>query len=213
MPANLHSDSPIKLQQLQGKHLCFICNDARVSDNNKFRKGGLGRRTDEKVGNKLLQRRSYYLNDCNHRFHDAATRLQIIISGGSHDIYAADVYYRQSFYFKFTLYPVSTGNSKRTNKNEIRDSILNEFYSKVRKNILHQKIAFLLSDLLVDVNNLCSDYELDEPIITNTKQLKRKLVEHVGDIIFFPNGKYVIVHASDINPCHYKVATIKGKGI
>ena len=69
----------------------------------------------------------------------------------------------------------------------------------------------MLSDLLTDLKNISIEYDAEIPPINNTKELKRKLTSQFPEeLAYFPNGKYVIVHPSDIIPCEYSVATLKG---
>ena len=43
-----------------------------------------------------------------------------------------------------------------------------------------------------------------------TKLGKGKYPEEIS---FYPNGKYLIVQSSNINPCHFIVAVLKSKGL
>ena len=43
------------------------------------------------------------LQDHTHRFYTAADRLNRLLSGGSHDIFSADIFYHQSCYIKFAI--------------------------------------------------------------------------------------------------------------
>ena len=79
----------------------------------------------------------------------------------------------------------------------------------IREKIIHGKKAYFLIDLLRDTNQLCGDYQL-----SRTSQLRKILSEEFEDeVSFFPYGKNCLVHASDINPCEYPLAIIKGKGL
>ena len=72
------------------------------------------------------------------------------------------------------------------------------------KRILHEKDAFLLSDVLEDIKRLSKLNELTEPIISNIRTLKRRIIDKFSDdISFHPKDKYLIVHSSDSNPCEY----------
>ena len=84
----------------------------------------------------------------------------------------------------------------------------------VRRKIVHGKEAYLLVDLLHDVKVMSGDMGCAEPIINNTRELKRRLVEEFGDdISFFPTGRNCLVHCSYMNPCEYSIATTKGRGL
>ena len=52
------------------------------------------------------------------------------------------------------------------------------------------------------------------PLIDNTKELKRRLIEKFDEKIgFFPSGKQLIVFSIEVNPCQYSVATLDGFGL
>ena len=90
------------------------------------------------------------------------------------------------------------------------DDLLEEFFTKIRRKIIHGKEAYLLTDLLRDANSLCRGGS----VIPKTCQLKKLLTEKFGDdIAFFISGRNCIVHSSKINPCEYSIATIKGNGL
>ena len=143
------------------------------------------------------------MKDNKHKFYSTAFRLQTLSSEESHDIYAADINYHQSCYLKFTI--SSEYKSKNVSLEDdtllYENEILDEFYSNITKNILHHNSAFLLNDPLLDIKNITMEYGREIPPITNTENLKRRLISQFPEeLSFFPNGKYVIVHASDINP-------------
>ena len=57
---------------------------------------------------------------------------------------------------------------------------------------------------------MCEE-QLVESFINATKSLKRHLIDRFGDeICFYPAGRQVKVYASDMNPCQFSVATMKG---
>ena len=52
------------------------------------------------------------------------------------------------------------------------------------------------------------------PLIDNTKELKRRLIEKFDEKIeFFPAVKQLIVFPIEVNPCQYSVAALDGFGI
>ena len=92
--------------------------------------------------------------------------------------------------------------------------ILEEFLLSLKKHVIHQKEAFLISDLLDDIKRLSIENVLDHALITNTRTLKRKIAERFpDDISYYNKGKCLIVHCSDMNPCKYTVVVLKGKGL
>ena len=77
----------------------------------------------------------------------------------------------------------------------------------LKKKIVHEKDTFLLSDLLEDIKRLSEVNGLREPIMSNTRTLKRRIIDN------FSKDEYLIVHSSDVNPCEYVLAILKGKGL
>ena len=195
------------------KRMCFICNKQRESDDNQYNCGGLARLETESSKIKLNERMNFYLEDKNNKFYDAATRLQMKISFEAHDFYAADVFYHNSCYIKFAIKNPVTMHNRETGEN-LENNILDEFFVTLKKRVIFEKDAFLLSDLLDDIRMLSEEYGLTEPVISNTRTLKRKITERYPDeISYYPKGKYLIVHCSDMNPCEYAVAVLKEKGL
>ena len=66
---------------------CFICNEIRSVDNNRCNEGGLQRCSRGTTAEKLLSRKEVFLQDKAYRFHDAAKRLDILLSAASHEIF------------------------------------------------------------------------------------------------------------------------------
>ena len=88
------------------------------------------------------------------------------------------------------------------------------FFLALKKRIVHEKDAFLLSNLLEDIKCLSELNGLMEPIISNTRTLKRRIINKLlDDISFYPKDRCSIVHSSDVNPCEYVLAVLKGKGL
>ena len=83
----------------------------------------------------------------------------------------------------------------------------------LNKRIVHGKDAFLLSSLLEDIKTLIELNALMEPIIWNTRTLKRKILinKFSDDISFYPKVKYLIVHSSNFDPCEYLLVILRGK--
>ena len=86
------------------------------------------------------------------------------------------------------------------------------FFSKIRLKILIDKEAYMLNDLLKDIEVISNSHGV-ETVVKQTVEVRRLLTSKFGEeISFFPSGKYRIVHASDINPCE-SVATLQGFGL
>ena len=70
-----------------------------------------------------------------------------------------------------------------------------------------------LSNLLKELMKLYENYGIC-PLINNTKDIKRRLVEKVDEKIgFFPSGKQLIVFSIEFNSCQYSVATLDDFGL
>eukprot|EP00794_Sanderia_malayensis_P017234 gene17234-18955_t len=206
-------------QYLFEKRLCFICNTRRVCDDKASWEGGLGRCSEERAAKKILERKELFLRDAGHRFFTAANRLQMMLGGESHDIFAVDLYYHKSCYLKFAFNPVekqglSSSMETSDSANNTVTAVWNELYRIVENKILRKRHAYLLHDILKDLKNLCLENGI-EPVISHTAGLKRKLLEQFTEerLGFFPQGKYVIVYSQDTNPCEYSASTLLGHGL
>ena len=78
--------------------------------------------------------------------------------------------------------------------------MLSDFYGMIQKNILHLKEAYLLVDLLNDINYLGAEYGMPSPVLNKTCELKTLIGAKFGDgINFYPSGRNCIVHNSQVN--------------
>ncbi len=122
-----------------------------------LRMGGLGRCTEDRSAHKLVTRKDEYLKDPDHRFYVAANRLQIPISRGSHDIFAADIFYHQSCYLRLTTRVMSSSVQAKEDEETAKIDVMNEFYGIIRKKIIREKNAYLLHELLketIDISKI-----------------------------------------------------------
>ena len=78
------------------KQLCSIYNEQRECDNNGYNNGWLVRSESEGSKAKFEEKMTEFLQDKEHKFHEAAARLQIKISFEAHNFYAADVFFHHS---------------------------------------------------------------------------------------------------------------------
>ena len=143
----------------------------------------------------------------------AAERLKILLSGTAYDVFAEDVYYHHSCYRKFTRLK-SVKEIQEDTEAQSRSDVLESFMFKLRIKVIRDKFAYLLHELLNDVKLLSEEHGLSQPLFGDTYTLKRKIIERFpNEIDFFPQGKFRIVHASDINPCKYAVNVLQGCGL
>ena len=183
---------------LSSKRLCFVCNTERVSDKNQYNEGGLARCSTKDTADRLMARKEVFMKDKENRLFAAARRLEILLSGQAHDIFAMDLYYHQSCYIKFVHSPYTTKEGEAEENRKEKDALA-AFLYRVKTKILRDKQAYLLNELLKDIEILSEEEGLNNPAITNTRTLKRYIIEHVReDVAFFPIGKYLIAgHAGN----------------
>ena len=131
----------VKRKSIDKEKLCFVCQEKRKSDNFPLNQGGLGRCTEERVGNRIKERTSIFLKDKDSRFHNAAIKLNIILAG-SHDIYAEGVYYHQLCYLKYAVNKIAGNAESNEYEETLSVDILDNFVSKVERCIIFQKSAF-----------------------------------------------------------------------
>ena len=153
------------------------------------------------------------MQDREHRFYSASRRLQLQLSGATHDIFAVDVFYHQSCYLKF-VFSQNFQEALFNTTSEREQDTMQAFFLKVKSKVVREKCAYFLNELLNDIKILSEEQGLETPVINSTKSLKRQLIsQFVEGISFFPSGKYVLVHPSDVNPCQYAIAALHGCGL
>ena len=94
--------------------------------------------------------------------------------------------------------------------------MLSEFKFKIRTKIIRNQEAFLLHELLNDVTLISNEQglELEDSPIRETRTLRRFLESNFeNEVSFYSLGKYIVVCPSDVNPCIYSIATLKGRGL
>ena len=190
---------------------CFICDAIRPIDSKPFDEGGLARCGQEKSKIRL-DNRSKTLESMNgHRFYDAAKRYNLLHSGQYFDTFAIDLYYHKSCYIKYALNPFS--KSKVQENEEKVKKVWTDFDYLIRKRIIGRKEAFLLHKLLEHFQILCDEHDIEDPVRYTSAfrtELSRRFSEEIN---FTSSGKHVIVYSSQVNPCDYSIATLKGSGI
>ncbi len=103
---------------------------------------------------------------------------------------------------------------QREQRDEREDHVLQTLFLNLTKKIIKEKCAFLLHELLQDISYANEEVGLDAPIISDTRSHRRKIEEEFGEHISFRSASiYVLVYASDTNPCDYAVATLRGQGL
>ena len=86
----------------------------------------------ERAGNRIKEGVSIFLKDVN------------ILLAGSHDIYAADVYYHQSCYLKYAVNKIAGNAESNKYEETLSVNILDDFLSKVERCIIFSKVSFFI---------------------------------------------------------------------
>ena len=109
---------------------------------------------------------------------------------------------------------MSAKSKQESNSDETTNEVMNDFYRTIRIRILKGKEACLLHHLLSYLKEICEEYGC-RPIHEHSVSLKRDLLKQFKDLDFFPAGKYVVVHSSNMKylPCQYSIAVLKVKGL
>ena len=77
--------------------ICFICNTKCNLGTECYNEGGIVQCLLNETTKKLHDKNVLYLKDENDCFFIASKHLELQLSGSCHDIYAADVFYHQSY--------------------------------------------------------------------------------------------------------------------
>ena len=193
---------------------CFVCDIVTDNDNQSFNKGGLARCSQHSALLKLEIAQAQNVKDHNDTLYPAALRYKMAISGSSHDIFAADIHYHKSCYNKFIKIKEKDTDELENLKLEKIDSAVQNFVRCIKQKILREKKAYLLVDLLKDLEDFREEEGLEEPIASTTLSLRRIIEKNIPEkISFHLIGKKLMAYSTDINPCIYLAATLEGNGI
>ena len=132
-------------------------------------------------------------------FYEAAKRLDILLSGTSHNVFAADVFYHKTCYSSFTY----TKSQKEATLSELESRILESFDEMFRRSVIEE--------LLKDLKEISQEYGLQVPPIRFTSALKAHLQDRFADLVSFSKvGKFQVAHSSLLGPVCYVEAAMKG---
>ena len=144
-------------------------------------------------------------------------RLKIAKSGPAHDIFATDVLYYKSCYNKL-IYILLQQKRKRQQQPEEdikkkKEEVIRRLRKLIEQKVLNNEKAFLLIDLLGHISDL-SEEEGIEPVATSAKSLRRIIETNFEEMVFLQTvGKWLMVYFSNVDPCIYVDATLKGYGL
>ena len=148
-----------------------------------------------------------FSQDLARKFHEAAIRLFMKIGYEAHDSFAADIYYHPAI---LNLHWKKNEQTVNETVELFENDILEVVYLALKKRIVHEKDAFLLSNIVEDIQRLSELNEFTEQIISNTRTLKRRITgKFSDDISFYSKDKYLVVHSSNVNLCKYGLDILK----
>ena len=181
--------------------ICFICNTTTAEDDNTFNNKGLGRCSQNTALEKLEKAKANHLNNSISSYHSAALRFEMATSGAAHDVFAADIYYHKSCYNNFIKFTEEVSLSEHEIvKKEKMDAVLYNFLRYLKQKIIMEKNAYLLIDLLQDIQDLSEEAGLDEPIVETTLALRRLIETNLDKkISFHLIDKKLMAYSSEVN--------------
>ena len=153
----------IRRGSLQKKRVCFVCNEETANDSKPFNSGGLGRCSEKNAVSKIEHARDMKVKDDTDKFHEAAKRLDVILSGASYDVFAVDVYYHKTCYDNFTytyerkLLPEDDDTSA--------SDVMENFFKLFDRMVIKDHNAYFLLELLADIKDISDEHGLEEPPI------------------------------------------------
>ena len=197
------------------KQMCFVCNLVTKDDNKLYHNGGLGRCSEENAVGKIKCSMGFKIKDEENKYHAAAKRLEVILSGPSYDVFALDLYYHKTCYAKFTYaYDKKHPTADEVEKDKLGSEVMDSFFHLFQRNVIKDEQAYLLTELIEDIKEMSEDNDIDDPPITKTFTLKKRLIERFGySIDFHKFGNRLVVHSTAVNPISYSAATIQGNGL
>ena len=177
-----------------------------ADDSKPFNSGGLGRCSEKNAVSKILQARDVKINDETDKLHAAAKRIDVILSGASYDVFAADVYYHKTCYDKFTY---TYERKLPAEEDGLVSEVMDGFFKLFQRMVIKDLNAYFLTELIDDIKEMSEEYDVRDPPISKTYTLKKCLIERFGDAIdFHLLGNRLVVHSSVVNPLslrlHYK---------
>ena len=200
---------------LPKKQMCFVCNEETKYDNKPYNNGGLGRCSEQNAVSKIKCSMDLKMKDEKSKYHAAAKRLEVILSGSSYDIFALDLYYHKTCYVNFTYaYDKKQPIADKVEKDKLGSEVMDRFFHLFHRKVIKDQNAYLLTELIEDIKEMSEDNDLDDPPITKTFTLKTRLIAEFGDSIdYHIFGNRLVVHSSAVNPISYSAATIQGNGL
>ena len=200
------------IREKSNASICVICNTKTDNDENAYNDGGLARCSEQRSAQKLKKKLEQRMANESDTFYEAAKRLDILLSGTSHDVFAADVFYHKNCYSSFTY--TYTKSQKEATTSELESRALESFDEMFRRSVIEDKESYLMTELLKDLKEISQDYGLQVPPIRFTSALKAHLQDTFADLVSFSKvGKFQVAHSSLLGPVCYVEAAMKGHGM
>jgi len=133
-----------------------LCVTQKAADSKPYNEVGLGRCSEEGSKERLtdsMRRRNKPEDD----YQEAAHRLNLLLSGPVHDIFALDVYYYKSCYTNFVREKEIEGTISGAEIPGRCEGVKEDFLRLISKKILEQKKAYFLTELIHDTAEMSSD--------------------------------------------------------
>ena len=119
---------------------CFICDEKTNKDKKGYNAGGIGRCSEISSQTKLKMVMTERIKDTENKFHEAADRLNVLLSGNAYnDAFAVDIYYHKKCYDAFT-YSYETVNADVEIK-QLEDQLIDSFFKKVEQSVIKDQQA------------------------------------------------------------------------
>ena len=102
------------------------------------------------------------------------------------------------------------------NIKELEEQVMKNFFRKVRLNVVKDKAAYILSELLRDFEEISKEFGLEEPPVRlkHTYQLKKMLISRLGEEISICKlSNRDVVYPKSVDPLCYSQVTLKGHGL
>ena len=133
-----------------------MCVAQKAADSKPYNEGGVGRCSEKGSKEKLtasMRRKNKPEDDCQ----EAAHRLNLLLSGPAHDIFAVDVYYYKRCYTNFVCEKEVEGTTSGAEIPGRCEGVKEDFLRLISKKILQEKKAYFLTELIHDIAEVSSD--------------------------------------------------------
>ena len=194
---------------------CFVCEkgDVRFSKKGETHRESLSRCELDCSEEKLLEAMERNLKCEDLELVAAANRLKVFTS--ITDAHATDLQYHQRCYNRF-LRGYEPKNRDKDEQDIVRAVVERKFFELLRCQVIYQKSCFLLKDLMLEINEMYEKYDC-KARFTRTNSFSDLVTQKFKEVKVTPalglHGSPLVIHASDINPADYALASRIGAGL